>query len=82
MDISKRGIPKMKINYDGTTKCMTVTMDNGIDTIKVTGGKKVTSEVTIVGTQDLPMGGDFITGISLLYYSKRAEFEYGEEISS
>lgn len=72
----------MKIDYDGKTKCMTVTMDNGVDTIKVTGGKKVTSKVTIVGTQNLPIEEDFITGISILYYSKRAEFEYGEEISS
>jgi hypothetical protein len=65
----------MKIDYDKKTKCMKVTMDNGVDTIKVTGSKKLLGKVRIVGTQNLPEGEDFIIGISLLYYSKRAEFE-------
>lgn len=50
---------------------MTITLDNEVDTIKIIGGEKFFDKLNIVGTQKLPKGEDWISGIVLLYYSKR-----------
>lgn len=65
----------MKINYSKKDKTMTVTMDNGVDTIKVIGGENFFDKLRMVGSRNLPTNKESIHGLALLYYDRRTKSE-------